>query len=244
MTRRFNERILASAKSRKSRLVLALDPSGPLDTRLRRASEVLEATMDGLAAVKLNHHLLLPFGLEGLKGIIATCRSQGLPLIADLKINDIGATNLNIVDSLTSYGVDAVTANPFVGYKDGLGGVVERLHSKGGGLLLLVYMSHEGAEEGYGLRIQGGETLHEVFARRAKEWGADGAVVSARSSEIIDATKRIVGKDCLIYAPGVGAQGGRVATAAQADFLIVGRAIVESPDPARALLSFGSSPER
>jgi len=229
--------MLRSAAKNKSRVVLALDLSGPYDRRLGLAEEVLEATRHGIAAVKVNHHLLLPFGLQGLQGVISLCRKEGLPLIADLKINDIESTNLNIVDSLFDFGFSAVIANPFVGREEGLGKVVERVHSLGGGILFLVYMSHKGAEEGYALRLEGGEPLYRVFAERARDWKADGVVVSAKSADKIAETRRVVGKDCLIFSPGIGTQGGdaRKGVSSGADFLIVGRSITESADPAKAL---------
>lgn len=233
----FRERILNSARRRGTRVVLALDLSDSYDLRLARAERVLNLTKGDVAAVKVNHHLLLPYGLQGIKGIIDLCRSERLPLIADLKINDIESTNLNIVDSLFDFGFEAVIANPFVGKEEGLGGVVERVHSKNGGILFLVFMSHRGAEEGYSLRLEGGEPLYRVFARRAKEWGADGVVISAKSAEKIVETRKIVGRDCLIFSPGIGAQGGDASSglAAGADFLLVGRSITESPDPAKAV---------
>jgi orotidine-5'-phosphate decarboxylase len=229
--------MLRSAAKNKSKVVLALDLSGPYDRRLGRAEEVLETTKHGIAAVKVNHHLLLPFGLQGLQGIIGLCRKERLPMIADLKINDIESTNLNIVDSLFDFGFSAVIANPFVGRDEGLGKVVERVHSLGGGILFLVYMSHKGAEEGYALRVEGGKPLYRIFAERARDWKADGVVVSAKSADKIAETRRVVGKDCLIFSPGIGVQGGDAKTGASsmADFLIVGRSITESADPGKAL---------
>jgi len=233
----FKQRMANSARKNKSRVVLALDFSEPHGQRLARAEEVLEATKLGIAAVKLNHHLILPFGLEGLRKIIGTCRQEGLPLIADLKINDVESTNLNVVDSLLEYGFDAVIANPFVGWEEGLEGVVERIHSKEGGILFLVYMSHRGAIDGYSLRLEGGEPIYRIFAQRARDWKADGVIVSARSADKIAETREVVGQDCLIFSPGIGVQGGdaHAVASAGADFLIVGRSITESSDPLTAL---------
>jgi orotidine-5'-phosphate decarboxylase len=238
--RAFNERLLSSSEEKRSRIVLALDFSGPFEERLTRAQRVLKASRDHVAAVKLNHHLLLPFGLKGIKGIISQCKAGGLPIIADLKMNDIESTNLNILDSLLAYGVDAVIANPFVGRDEGLGKVIEEAHLRGGGVLLLVYMSHKGADEGFGLRTEEGVPLYRVFARRAKQWGADGVVVSAKSPKMIEEARSIVGKKCLIFAPGVGAQGGTMGPAAGADFVIVGRSITEAADPAEAIRKLSS----
>lgn len=234
---KFRDKILRSAEENQSRVVLALDFGGPYGTRLGRAEQVLTAAKGAVAAVKVNHHLLLPYGLQGLGGVIDSCRKARLPLIADLKLNDIESTNLNVVDSLLAYGFDAVIANPFVGREEGLGTVIDRMHSHGGGVILLVYMSHRGADEGYGLRSQSGEPLYKTFAARARDWGADGVVVSAKTVDKIDEAREIVGRDCLIFSPGIGPQGGdtRAGAGTGADFVIVGRSVTESSDPKRAL---------
>jgi orotidine-5'-phosphate decarboxylase len=234
---KFRERMLRSQERNDSRVVLALDFSGPFETRLLWARRVLAATKGAVAAVKVNHHLLLPYGLQGIRNLIRVCKREQLPLIADLKLNDIESTNLNAVDSLLAYGFDAVIANPFVGREEGLGRVIDRMHAKEGGVILLVYMSHRGAEEGYGLRDERGEPLFRRFAARAKEWGADGVVVSAKSVDKIRETRQIVGNECLIFSPGIGPQGGEAASGAArgADFMIVGRSVTESADPAKAL---------
>jgi orotidine-5'-phosphate decarboxylase len=233
----FRERILMSAREKDSRVVLALDLSDPYETRLTKAERILDMTKGEIAAVKVNHHLLLPYGLRGLEKAIGICKDGGLPLIADLKINDIESTNLNIVDSLFDFGFDAVIANPFVGKEEGLGSVVEQVHSKKGGVIFLVYMSHKGAEEGYSLRLEGGKPIYRVFAERARDWGADGVIVSAKASDRISETRSIVGKDCLIFTPGVGAQGGSAGAslAAGADFVLVGRTVTGSSDPLKSV---------
>lgn len=241
---KFGERIRRSADRSGSRVVLALDFAGPYEDRLKRAEEVLAKTKREVAAVKVNHHLLLPYGLGGVRGVIDVCHQEGLPLIADLKLNDIESTNLNVADSLLAFGFDAVIANPFVGREEGLGKVIERMHAKEGGVILLVYMSHRGAAEGYGLRDESGRPLYVAFAERARDWGADGVVVSAKTVEKIAETRRVVGKECLIFSPGIGPQGGDAASGAGegADFVIVGRSVTEAPDPLEALRVIAGRP--
>ncbi len=241
----FRERMSQSAERHQSRVVLALDVWGPYGKRLAAARSVLEATRDRIAAVKVNHHLLLPLGLTGIKDIVGMCKREGLPLIADLKINDIESTNLNIVGSLLDFGFDALTANPFVGWREGLEKVMEEVHAKDGGVLLLVYMSHQGAEDGYGLGLGGGESMFRVFSQRAKDWGADGIVVSAKSAEKIREARRIVGEGCMIFSPGVGAQGGSPEEwyRTDADYMIVGRAVMDAQDPREAVISLAERRE-
>lgn len=229
----FNERVLLSAKERKSRLVLALDVAGPLDGRLARARAILEQTKHDVAAVKLNYHLLLPYGLRGVKNLVDECKRERLPIIADLKMNDIESTNLDALRSLISFRFDGLIANPFVGYEEGLGRVMKIAHRAGLGVLLLAYMSHEGAKDGYALRAENGEPLYKLFASRARKWKADGVVVSAKSGAKIAEVRRIVGRRCLIFSPGVGPQGGSASTALASgtDFIIVGRSVTGAPKP-------------
>ena len=229
--------MLRASAAKGSKLVLALDTSGPFDGRLAKALMVVGQTKSCIAAVKLNQHLLLPFGLKGVEALVRECKDAGLPLIADLKMNDIESTNLDAIESLCSFGFDGVIANPFVGYDEGLGRGLERARAHGLGVLLLVYMSHAGSKDGYALGMEGGEPLYKEFARRARLWGAEGVIVSAKTPDVIAEVRGIVGKDSLIFSPGVGAQGGTASAAIRsgADFVIVGRSVTEAPEPAKAV---------
>ena len=85
--------------------------------------------------------------------------------------------------------------------------------------------------------MMNGEPLYKAFAARARDWKADGVIVSGKSGETISEVRSAVGKDCLIFSPGVGTQGGKVsaALASGADFVIVGRSVTEASEPSRAL---------
>jgi len=67
-------------------------------------------------------------------------------------------------------------------------------------------------------------------------WGADGVVVGATVPQKIAEVKQILNDKVDIYSPGVGAQGGAAETAikAGASYLIVGREITNSNEPATA----------
>jgi orotidine-5'-phosphate decarboxylase len=226
------------SNSRKSgsRIILAADVGGPFDARLDKAASLISAMRDRIVAVKVNWHLLLPYGVLGIRGLVERCADEGLPVIADMKLNDIGATNVEAAETLFSNGFSAVIANPFVGYKEGVEDLLTKSKEMGKAVILLVYMSHSGAREGYGLKV-GGEPLYMNFARKAKRWGADGAVVSSKSPSIIREVRSILGDKQVILSPGVGFQGGdaRKALAAGSDYLIVGRSIVDSKDPVRSV---------
>ena len=225
-----------SSTEHDSKIILALDVTGPVHTRSDRAEALLDQLGDHVAGVKVNFHLLLPNGLEGVEGVAAVCARKGLPLIADIKLNDIESTNLETVELLFGGGFDAVIANPFAGYAEGLSGVLKKAKALGKGVILLVYMSHAGAVEGYAMRV-GREPVYLRFAKKTRQWEADGAIVSAKSPEIIRAVRKVLRPWQLILSPGVGFQGGEAAKAVGAgtDFAIVGRTVIESTNPLKTL---------
>jgi orotidine-5'-phosphate decarboxylase len=235
-----------AAKSKDSRLVLALDfPFEAVDYRekiLAKAQKVLKAVHPYVCAVKINHHLTLPLGtFDGVQALVEQIRGEGMLAIMDAKVNDIGNTNQVIAEYYFAAGFDAIIANPFVGWDEGLKPLFDVSKRLNRGVILLTYMSHKGASEGYGQTIIDSETCEKIpqyvsFARKALKWEADGVVVGATVPEKIIEVKRILGEKISIYSPGVGAQGGAAQSAIRAgsNYLIVGREITNSDDPAKA----------
>jgi orotidine-5'-phosphate decarboxylase len=242
----FNLKMQEAAKSKNSRIILALDfPFAPVETRdiiFGKAQKILKAVHPYICAVKINHHLTLPLGIfDGVQELVEQIRGQGMLAIMDAKVNDIGNTNQVIAEYYFSAGFDAIIANPFVGWDEGLKPLFEIAKRLNRGIILLTYMSHKGASEGYGQTIldpeTGEKTLQYVsFAKKALKWGADGVVVGGTFPQKITEVKKILGDKIAIYSPGIGAQGGAAETAikAGAGYLIVGREIVSAPDPAQA----------
>lgn len=236
----FRTKIENASKKTGSNLVLALDlPADNPRRLLAKGIALLESVHPYLCAVKLNRHLILPLGLfDGVQKILKVVHDYRLPAIMDCKINDIGYTNQAIAEYYYKAGFDAVTANPFVGWKSGLQPVFEVAEKMRRGVILLVYMSHEGATEGYGQTVKQSKTgkltpQYIVFAEKALSWGADGAVVGATYPDKIQEIHDILRGEVPIYSPGIGAQGGKVKTAVKAGarYLIVGRAITRAESP-------------
>jgi len=242
----FKAKMQEAAKSKNSRIVLALDPPFEVpenrDKVLSKAQNILKAVHPFICAVKINHHLVLPLGtFDGVQHLVEQIRGQGLLAIMDAKVNDIGATNQTIAQYYYAAGFDALTANPFIGWEEGLKPVFEVSHKLNRGVILLCYMSHKGASEGYGQTIidseTGKKTLQYIsFAKKALKYGADGIVVGATYPQKITEIKHVVGGKVPIYSPGIGTQGGAAETAvkAGAEYLIVGREITLAVDPAKA----------
>ena len=235
-----------AVKDRDSNIILAFDfPFEKPENRknlFSRAENVLDAVSPYICAVKFNHHLVLPLGLyDGVQKLVKRAHDRGLMTIMDCKVNDIGSTNEAIADYYYAAGFDALIANPFIGWEEGLEPIFRVARKLRRGVILLVYMSHKGADEGYGQTIYDPEKGEEIpqyvsFARKALSLDADGAIVGATYPEKIREVYQILGKKTPIYSPGIGAQGGALKEALEAGthYPIVGRTITLAQNPAEA----------
>ena len=233
----FKKRIRDISLHKKSRIVVGLDVKLKNPYELTsKVEDILDQVQDEVCAIKVNFHLLFPLrSIEDLSKIIDKAHDYSLQAIADVKLNDVSSTNLAATEILWDAGFDAVIANPFTGYSEGLGPVIDDAHRKDKGVILLIYMSHKGAIDGYGLDVlyEGKvRKMYDIFVERAVNWGADGLVVGATNPEMITHIKSEA-KGIPILSPGVIAQGGspKEAVLAGADYLIVARAIIEAEKP-------------
>ena len=242
----FKTKIQEIAKTNNSSIVLALDfPfQNPDDSQklLSKAEAILDQVYPYICAVKINNHLVLPLGLfNGVKILVDKIHAKGLLAIMDAKVNDIGNTNQIIADYYYAAGFDAIIANPFIGWEDGLKPLFEASRKQDKGIILLTYMSHKGAAEGYGQTVMNPLTgtytpQYMLFAQKNVAHEADGAVVGATVPEKIKEIHQILGEKVPIYSPGVGVQGGSAENAVKAGttYLIVGREIISAENPAEA----------
>jgi orotidine-5'-phosphate decarboxylase len=249
----FKTKIEETAKKKESSIVLALDfpfrNPEKCEGLLAEAQGVLEAVHSYVCAVKINHHLVLPLGtFDGVQQLVTGIHEKGLLAIMDCKANDIGATNQVIAEYYCAAGFDALIANPFVGWEEGLKPLFDVVQKLQRGVILLVYMSHKGAREGYGQTISdevtGLKTAQYVaFAKKALKWNADGVVVGATHPEKIREIHDILGENVPIYSPGIGVQGGTAEEAfkAGARYLIVGRSITLAQNPQETAKRFLAS---
>ena len=177
------------------------------------------AVKDYVDAIKLNWPLILAVGPEIIREM-----SRSKDVICDLKIADIPNINRLIVEQAVSRGASAVICHGFTG-EDSVRACVEAAK---GQVFVVTEMSHPGGK-------QYTAPVADRLAALAKSAGARGIVAPATRPERIVALRKII-DNLEIISPGVGAQGGKASDAirAGADYIIVGRTIYESTDPATA----------
>jgi orotidine-5'-phosphate decarboxylase len=199
----------------RHRLILAADMTDP-----DRARALVEAVRDRVDAIKVNWPLVLAAGL----GIVRALAKDAY-VLCDFKIADIPHTNRLIVEEAVGAGASGVICHGFAG-EDSVRACVDA--AKGADVFVVTEMSHPGGQE-YTAKFA------EDFARLSVRAGAAGIIAPATRPDRVKALRSIVGPR-LILAPGVGAQGAKAADAiaAGADAVIVGRAIYEAKDPAKA----------
>lgn len=236
-----------SERKKESRIILALDVvAGDPEKIFEKSMSILEEVQEYICALKINHHLVLPLGLfNGVRKILDKARDFSLPTIMDCKANDVGHTNRVIAENYFKAGFDALIANPFVGWEGGLQPIFEVAGEMNRGIILLAYMSHKAAWEGYGQNVYDPSTgkirpQYIVFAEKALLWGADGVIAGATYPEKIREIYATLKGAIPIYSPGIGTQGGRIrdAISAGAHYLIVGRSIINAENPSEATRKF------
>lgn len=229
---------MKKSSSGKSKIILANDLEHKSVEKLESATiKNIKTLNEFLCAIKFNFHLILPLGIKNIKRINKAAHDVGLQTIADIKLNDIGNTNMIAAERLWESDFDAIIVNPIMG-PENLKTLVISAHKNNNGVISLVHMSHPCAKLGYGLSIKHSESkklskLHELFLEWSLSLKTDGIVVGATVPEIIRICHKKTKGKCEIYAPGVGTQGGdpKKALASGANYLIVGRTIFNAKDP-------------
>ena len=234
---KFKTRISKSSKN--SRIILANDYSSVNTKIVSQTIKNIKTMHKFLCGIKLNFHVLLPLGKKEIIKINKTAHQYGLLTIADIKLNDIGNTNQITSKTLWNFGFDAIIINPIMGPK-AIRKIVTEAHKRNKGVIALCHMSAPEAKASYEINVKllknsKTKPLYQLFLKWAISSGVDGIIVGATYPKIIKYCKKVSGKKLDIYSPGIGTQGGSVKKAITngSDFLIVGRTILGSKNPAR-----------
>jgi len=233
---KFKTRI--SQSSTDSRIILANDYDTTNKKIVSQTIQNIKSLHKFLCGIKLNFHVLLPLGKKEIIRINKTAHQYGLQTIADIKLNDIGNTNQITSKTLWDFGFDAIIVNPIMGPKS-LKKIVAEAHKRDKGVIALCHMSAPEAKISYDMNVKSPNNsktmpLYQLFLKWAISSKADGIIVGATFPRSISICKNISDKKLSIYSPGIGTQGGKIkeTIANGSDFLIVGRTILNSKNPA------------
>jgi orotidine-5'-phosphate decarboxylase len=218
----------------RDRLIVALDvPSIPA------AASLIKRLGDAVSFYKIGYQLAFAGGMA----LAETLVGAGKQVFLDLKLHDIGNTVEKGVESVARMGATFVTVHA---YPQTMKSAVAARGNAGLRILAVtVLTSYDDADleaAGYALGVS---SLVARRAAQAREIGVDGLVCSAEEAA---ALRSLVGTSMMLVTPGIrpaGTAAGdqkRVMTparaiAAGADYLVVGRPIVEAADPKAAAVA-------
>ena len=214
----------------RERLIVALDVP---DAEAARA--MIARLGDSVVFYKIGYQL----GYAGGLPLIRELANSGKKVFADLKLHDIGNTVAKGVESVAKLGATFLTVHA---YPQTMNAAVE---ARGASLQILavtVLTSYDNDDlhaAGYRLNVT---DLVEARAMQAQALGVDGLVCSA---EEVSRLRAVTGAQMRLVTPGIRPAGADVgdqkrimtpakAIAAGADYLVVGRPIVEASDPKHA----------
>lgn len=215
------------------RLIVALDVPNAL-----AGEQLADRLGDAVSFYKIGLGMLTGGGLA----LANELKARDKRIFLDMKLFDIGATVTAAVQGLAQFDLDFLTVqgDPHVvrAAVKGRGDAVTRI------LAVTVLTSLDRSDLDAAMMVAGSPAdLVVERARRAFEAGADGVIASPNEAARIRALPEAA--DRLIVTPGVRPQGAdagdqkRIATPAEAigegaDHIVIGRPIVQAPDPRKA----------
>ncbi|MCK1420134.1 orotidine-5'-phosphate decarboxylase [Bradyrhizobium sp. 180] len=212
----------------KDRLIVALDvPSVDI------AEAMVNRLGDSVNFYKIGYRLAYADGLP----LVGRLADKGKKVFLDLKLHDIGNTVTQGVESITKLGATFLTVHA---YPQTMKGAVEGRANSNLKILAVTVLTSYNEDDlhaaGYRLGVS---ELVEARAQQAQVLGVDGLVCSP---EEVGALRKIVGHQMSLVTPGIRPAGsasgdqkrimapGR-AIVAGADYLVVGRPVVEATEP-------------
>lgn len=215
----------------KDRLIVALDlPS------VASAEAMIDRLGDSVTFYKIGYQL----GYAGGLALAKQLAGSGKKVFLDLKLHDIGNTVARGVESVAGLGATFLTVHA---YPQTMKAAVEaRAGTSLKILAVTVLTSYDEADlqaAGYRLNVS---DLVEARARQALAVGVDGLVSSPEEAA---ALRTIVGDRMHLVTPGIRPAGAATgdqkrimtparAIAAGADYLVVGRPVMDAADPKAA----------
>jgi orotidine-5'-phosphate decarboxylase len=215
----------------KDRLIVALDLSSA------EAAEAMVARLgDAVTFYKIGYQL----GYAGGLPLARKLTDAGKKVFLDLKLHDIGNTVARGVESVARLGATFLTVHA---YPQTMKAAAEARAGSSLKLLAVTVLTSydDGDLHAAGYRL-GVADLVEARAQQAQVLGIDGIVCSPEEAA---ALHKIVGHQMVLVTPGIRPAGSATgdqkrimtpsrAIAAGADYLVVGRPVLEAADPRAA----------
>ncbi len=252
----FYEKYLKATKQKGSFININLDPALPkqrkenvvpsryvskedAETLLNFSLDIIEQVSDYCCSIKPNTQYYL--GYTGiLKKIAKKIHDEGMLVILDHKLGDIGSTNSSAIYWIKEMGFDAFTFSPFAGNtKD----TVERAHKNSLGVIVLTLMSNPEAEKMMINTTLNDQPYYLHTAKTVKETKADGCVVGLTGfveDEYIKNIQEVVGDKVVFLLQGIGPQGGQANKIryTRNPLVSLGRAVIYSDDPRKTVKGY------
>jgi orotidine-5'-phosphate decarboxylase len=221
----------ASKIAPKDRLIVALDLSSA------EAAEAMVARLgDAVTFYKIGYQL----GYAGGLPLARKLTDAGKKVFLDLKLHDIGNTVARGVESVARLGATFLTVHA---YPQTMKAAAEARAGSSLKLLAVTVLTSydDGDLHAAGYRL-GVADLVEARAQQAQVLGIDGIVCSPEEAA---ALHKIVGHQMVLVTPGIRPAGSATgdqkrimtpsrAISAGADYLVVGRPVLEAADPRAA----------
>jgi orotidine-5'-phosphate decarboxylase len=215
----------------RDRLIVALDLP-----ELAAAEAMIARLGDSVTFYKIGYQL----GYAGGLPLVRRLADAGKKVFVDLKLHDIGNTVARGVESIAKLGATFLTVHA---YPQTMKAAVEGRAGSGLKLLAVTVLTSydDGDLHAAGYRL-GVSDLVEARAQQAQVLGVDGIVSSPEEAASL---RKIVGHQMVLVTPGIRPAGStsgdqkRIMTPARAisagaDYLVVGRPILEAGDPKAA----------
>ncbi len=235
----YAERLQKRIDQTGSRLCVGLDPrpgDGGAEFARNFLKQVIDETATWAAAYKPNMAYFEAMGIAGIRLLeeLLAKMPEGVPVILDAKRSDIGETQRYYAQGyFAGWNVDAVTLNPFLGYDS----IEPFLDWEGKGIYLLAVTSNAGSADFQRQKLADGRSVFELVTALGERAKAEarktdvGYVVGLTNAA--DVLEKI--PDAPLLVPGLGAQGGDLASLAAAartapDVINVSRGILYAGD--------------
>src|SRR6202051_1315889 len=215
----------------KDRLIVALDLPG-----VAVAEAMIARLGDSVTFYKIGYQLAYAGGLP----LVGKLVDGGKKVFTDLKLHDIGNTVARGVESVAKLGATFLTVHA---YPQTMKAAVEGRAGSGLKILAVTVLTSydDGDLHAAGYRL-GGSDLVEARAPQAPVLGVDALVCSPEEAASL---RKIVGHQMNLVTPGIRPAGAATgdqkrimtparAIAAGADYLVIGRPVMEAADPKAA----------